>query len=130
MKTKSLLSAAALLAFSLPSPAQQPQIPVPAPVQQPAPVISNAIFINVLGAVNQPARVNLPRGSGLLDVIAATGGLLKSADLRKITVIHKSAGDRADSVKIDLVPIMQGATRDITMRDGDTVVITEKLINF
>lgn len=92
---------------------------------QPQATPSSQIFVNVLGEVNRPARVVLPKGSGLLDAIASVDGLSRYANPSRITLIHKSTGERSDSTRIDLRPIIAGAAKDIVLRDGDTVVVGE-----
>ena len=123
MNTKLLLASAVILAFTLNAPAQEPQPQTPSPADQQTEPDSNAITINILGEANRPGRVTLPRGSGLLDAIASVGGFSRSANPRKITIIHKSAGPKPDFVKIDMNPIMNGTAKDIILKDGDTVVI-------
>jgi len=119
---------AALLALTVvQAPAQQPAAPVPSPAVQPAPAMPVPIFINMFGQINEPRRIALPKGSGLLDAIAAAGGLTRIANAHKITIIHKTAGPKPDAFKIDLAPILEGTSKDILLRDGDTVVIPESL---
>jgi len=125
MNTKILLSSLAVMALSLHSGAQQPQAALASPAPQPA--ILSQININVLGQVNTPGRITLPKGSGLLDAIAAASGFSRGASPAKTLLIRKTAGDKPDSVKIDLRPILAGRAKDMTLRDGDTVVIGQSL---
>lgn len=85
------------------------------------------IVINVLGQVNKPSRLALPKTGTLLDAIASAGGFTKIANMSKVTVIHKSAGDKPDSASIDLKPILQGKAKDIALKDGDTVIVNESI---
>ena len=124
-----------LLAFTLVhSPAQIAPpatfAPSPTPIQQnqiPAP---DQIAVNVLGAVNSPSRLLLPRGATLLDAIAAVGGLNNTANAAKVLLIHRTTGEKAASVKIDLRPILAGVANAATLRDGDTVMVPQRLISF
>jgi len=125
MNTKILLSSLALMALSLHSGAQQPQAVTASPAPQPA--VVTQININVLGQVNAPGRITLPKGSGLLDAIAGASGFSRGASPAKTLLIRKTAGDKPDSVKINLLPILAGRAKDMTLRDGDTVVIGQSL---
>jgi len=124
MNVKTIFASLAVLACALShAPAQQMPPPAPNPTEQALPQILNPIVINVLGEVNRPSRVVLPRGSGLLDAIAAAEGINRMANPAKTLLIHKTAGEKPDSVKIDLKLIMSGVAKDIALRDGDTLVI-------
>jgi len=119
MNPKTLLASIIMLALTLlGSPAQEAQPAVAAPDQ---------ITVNVLGEVNRPARIILPKGGTLLDAIASAGGFTRLGNPAKAVLIHKSAGAKPDSMKIDLRPIMGGAAKDVTLRDGDTVVIGQAI---
>ena len=111
-----------MLAFTLiRSPAQESPTPTPAPDQ---------IMVNVLGAVVKPARVALPKGGTVLDAIASAGGLTSMGDPTRLLLIHKSTGEKPDSVTINLKPVLAGTVKDIPLRNGDTVVIKERMVNF
>jgi protein involved in polysaccharide export with SLBB domain len=125
MKPSILIASVALLVFTLQCHAQEPQAQTPAPAAQPAATPLNQITVNLLGQFNNPQRVNLPKGSGLLDALAAAGGLSRIADAHKAVIIHKTASGKPDSVKIDLIPIMTGRAKDIVLKNGDTVVVSQ-----
>ena len=91
----------------------------------PSASILPTITVNMLGQVNQPARLKLPIGSGLLDAIAAAGGFTKIGNPSRVIVIHKTAGDKADVTKIDMKKILGGIDKDYALRDGDTVQVGE-----
>jgi len=125
MNIKTLLASVILLALTvLHSPGQVTQVPAQ---PQPSAARASLIMVNMLGAVNIPARIALPVGGTLLDAIASAGGLSKVANPSKIILIHKSTGEKPDSIKVDLKPIMAGAVRDIILRDGDTVVVGQAM---
>jgi protein involved in polysaccharide export with SLBB domain len=119
---RTLLASVFILALTLhQSPAQQPQpLPQPPPqqIQVPAP---DQIAVNILGEVNRPARIILQKGATLLDAIASAGGFTRTANPSRVILIHKSAGEKPDSVHIDLKPILNGVAKDVPLRDGDTV---------
>jgi protein involved in polysaccharide export with SLBB domain len=121
MTTKTLLASVTMMALTLlRSPAQIPQAPSPSP-------IPDQITVNVLGEVNKPSRIALPRGGTLLDAVAAAEGFTRMANTSKILLIHKTMGEKPDSVRIDLRPILAGIARDVTLRDGDTVVVGQAI---
>ena len=78
-------------------------------------------------AFNRPARVALPKGSGLLDALASAGGFTRTANPGNILVIHKGTGAKPETVKVNLKPIVTGVTKDIMLKDGDTVVVGEAI---
>jgi hypothetical protein len=125
MNLKTLLAFIIMLASTLvASPAQEAQ-----PSQQTQPLVAapDQIVVNVLGEVSRPARIILPKGGTLLDAIASTGGITRLGNPSRTTLIHKSAGAKPDSTRIDLKPILMGVAKDITLKDGDTVVIGQTL---
>ena len=125
MNTKPVLLSLAVLNLALCAVVAQPPPPpaAPAPSAQATPAILNPIVVNVLGEVNNPSRVTLPKGSGLLDAIAAADGFTHIANPSKTLLIHKTAGQKPDTIKVDLKQIMTGVAKDVVLRDGDTVVI-------
>jgi len=82
---------------------------------------AGSIIVNVLGSVSKPCRVSLPEGGAILDALAAAGGATKTGDLKKATLLHKSA----KAEKIDIGKIMAGETGDVILHEGDTLVISE-----
>jgi len=117
MNIKTAMASVIMFAATLiHSPAQLTSVPSPTPTPQ-------QITVNVLGEVNRPARITLPKGGTLLDALALAGGFTRMANTSVIILIHKSAGEKPDSVKINLKPILSGDAKDVTLRDGDTVNI-------
>jgi protein involved in polysaccharide export with SLBB domain len=131
MHFKTLIALLAMLAIVLPQAhAQAPQPPGaqpvptgPNPPAQALPPALSPIVINVLGEVNRPSRIVLPKGSGLLDAIAAADGFTRVANPADTLLIHKTPGEKPESVKINVKRIMSGTAKDIALRDGDTVVV-------
>lgn len=121
LNSKSAMASVMMLVLTLPrGGAQEPEM-------KPSATPSLQIVVNVLGEVNRPSRIVLPKGGTILDAIAAAGGLTKLGNPAKTILIHKSAGEKPDSTKLDLRPILSGAAKDITLRDGDTVVVGQAL---
>jgi protein involved in polysaccharide export with SLBB domain len=132
MHIKTFLASLAVLAFILPhAPAQQPQAsPALTTTVQSEVLSADTIYVNVLGQVNQQAQVALPKGSGLLDAISRAGGTTKFADTSKIMLIHKSASEKPDTEKINFNAIILGTTKDIVLRNGDTVIVNQRAVVF
>jgi hypothetical protein len=93
------------------------------PVQPPDMRLLMGGAVNVLGEVNKPSRISLPRFCTLLDAIASAGGLTKSADARTVLIIHKSCGDKPDTTEVNLAAILAGTSQDVLLRTGDTIVV-------
>ncbi len=129
MNPKALLATAVVLTIPLiRAPAQQPPVSGQPAAASPAMVNPPYQFtVNVLGQVNQPGRVNLGPGGGLLDAVAAAGGLTRMANPHAVLLIHRSYGEKPNTEKVDLKRILDGQVRDVRLRDGDTVVVNETL---
>jgi len=127
MNTKSFVSVTLLLVLTMSSgSAQQAQFPSPAQaVKLPQAPPTGWITVNILGQVNYQSRIYLPSGATLLDAIASAGGFTKIANPSKVTLLRKTAGERPDSLHIDLKPIIAGTNRDVILRDGDTIIVGE-----
>ena len=117
MKLKSFLAALLLLAFTS----------IQGSAQDPAPSIVNPITINVLGAVNRPARCVLPTGATVLDALAAAGGATRVGDLAKVRIIRRNTDGKADTSLNNVKQILNGQSKDVPLRDGDTLNVPETL---
>lgn len=121
MNIRPILAAVLISGFAAPQTrAQAPTAPAPA-------IASQTITVNVLGAVNKPSRLILPAGGTVLDALASAGGATKSGNLSKVNVIQKTTGDKPKVVAIDLKQILNGAAKDVVLRDGDTLFIGETI---
>ena len=117
MKLKSFLATLLLLAVTS----------IHASAQAPAPTIANPITINVLGAVNRPARCVLPTGATVLDALAAAGGAMRVGDLAKVRIIRRNTDGKTDTTLINVKNILNGQAKDVPLRDGDTLNVPETL---
>jgi polysaccharide export outer membrane protein len=90
------------------------------PPQQP-----ESITVNVLGAVNKPSKVTMPKGSTVLDALALAGDFNEFAAKSKVKLIHKSAGAKPDATVIDVKAMMEGTEKAATLRDGDTLFVPQ-----
>ena len=108
------------------APAQEP------PTQQQQPVMATAdqITVNVLGLVRKPSRCILPKGATVLDALASAGGAAPDADLKKVRLTHKTTGSKPDSILIDVKQILGGEAKDIVLRDGDTLYLTQLMFRY
>lgn len=117
MKLKSFLATLLLLAFgSVHASAQEPAVPA-----------ANTITINVLGAVNRPARCVLPTGATVLDALAAAGGAKRVGDMAKVRIIRRNTDGKVDTTLINVKHILNGQSKDVPLRDGDTLNVPETI---
>ena len=91
------------------------------------PKIGHSVTINVLGHVNRPDRFIIPDTGTILDALASAGGTLGTANLTKVRVIHRSDSEEPESSIIDVKAILNGTAKDVVLRDGDTVYVTESV---
>jgi len=98
----------------------------------PQPVMANAdqITVNVLGLVRKPSRCILPKGATVVDALASAGGATPDADLKKVRLTHKTTGSKPDSMLIDVKQILGGEAKDIVLRDGDTLYLTQLMFRY
>ena len=83
------------------------------------------ITVNVTGAVAKPLRYNLPVGAGALDALAAAGGPVDFAALRRAHILHHATNGEPDDEAINLKAVTDGKAKDTVLREGDTLVIPE-----
>lgn len=108
MRTKAI---ALLLFLAVAAMSSAEETPTPMPAQ---------ITVNVLGAVNKPSRVTLPKGATILDALASAGGETTAGDLSKVKLIRRSI-DQPDLAEINVKKILNGTAGDVVLRDGDTI---------
>jgi hypothetical protein len=107
------------------APAQEPPTP-----QQPVMATADQITVNVLGLVRKPSRCILPKGATVVDALASAGGAAPDADLKKVRLTHKTTGSKPDSILIDVKQILGGEAKDIVLRDGDTLYLTQLMFRY
>ena len=78
------------------------------------------LIISVSGNVSQPGQVTLSTFNTVLDALGQVGGVNKNGSLRQIKLIRNN-----HTVLLDLygVLIYGSATTDITLRDGDRIIV-------
>lgn len=78
------------------------------------------LIISVSGNVSQPGQVTLSTFNTVLDALGQAGGVNKNGSLRQIKLIRNN-----HTVILDLygVLIYGSSTADITLRDGDRIVV-------
>ena len=86
---------------------------------------AQTITVNVIGAVAKPLRYNLPVGAGALDALAAAGGSVDFAALKRAHILHHVTTGQPDDEAIDLKAVTDGKAKDTVLRDGDTLVVPE-----
>lgn len=79
------------------------------------------LTVTVSGNVTQPGQVTLSTYNTVLDALGAVGGVKKTGTLRQIKLIRNN-----QTAIIDLygVLIYGSSTTDISLRDGDRIVVT------
>lgn len=78
------------------------------------------LIISVSGNVSQPGQVTLSTFNTVLDALGQVGGVNKNGSLRQIKLIRNN-----HTVLLDLygVLIYGSATTDISLRDGDRIIV-------
>lgn len=79
------------------------------------------LTVTVAGNVTQPGQITLSTYNTVLDALGAVGGVKKTGTLRQIKLIRNN-----QTAIIDLygVLIYGSSTTDISLRDGDRIVVT------
>jgi|ERR1700677_3231090 len=83
------------------------------------------ITVNVLGAVNKPSKLTMPKGSTVLDALALAGDFNAFAAKSKVKLIHKSSGAKPDATLIDVKAMMEGTEKAVVLREGDTLFVPQ-----
>jgi polysaccharide biosynthesis/export protein len=87
----------------------------------------NAIKVTVAGEVNRAGAYSIPLSNGpneprrfptLSQAVQLAGGVNQTSDLRRVRLSRGNA-----SVPFNLLAVLQGTNKDITLRDGDTIFI-------
>ncbi|MBN3040043.1 MAG: polysaccharide biosynthesis/export family protein [Candidatus Omnitrophica bacterium] len=82
--------------------------------------------ISVFGQVAQPGRYPFKEGLTAVDAVALAGGFTDVASTNNVKVIRKEQGkDRAIKVPVGYILKSGDTSRDVVLRDGDTVVVPE-----
>jgi polysaccharide export outer membrane protein len=86
---------------------------------------SHPVNVSVLGEVARPGVVTLEGGSGVLQALAAAGGLTDFAQRDGIFVLRKSPGAAAPKrirFRWDLLARAEGSAARFPLQPGDTVI--------
>ncbi len=88
-------------------------------------------IVHVLGQVNSPGVVQIPpdRDLTLTEAIAAVRGVSRLGNPKAITIKRVAADGRAQQMEVNFNRIVTDPdVRDITLQEGDTIWIPERLI--
>lgn len=86
---------------------------------------SRPLMVSVLGEVVRPGVVTLEVGSGVLQALAAAGGLTDFAHKEGLFVLRKTPGQAAPRrirFKWDVLARAEGSSARFALRPGDTVI--------
>ena len=88
--------------------------------------LSREVTIHFLGEVNQPGSLTFRSRQRvtLLTAIARAGGLTEVAS-NKIRVLRETGGTEREEIAVDYRKILGGKAPDISLEDGDLVVVKE-----
>jgi polysaccharide export outer membrane protein len=90
-------------------------------------------FVYVTGEVIRPGSIELVTKDSvpLTTAIAMAGGLARGASPKKTAIRHVSENGEQTVATVNLKPVLEGKQQDLTLRDGDIVVIpTNKVAGF
>ena len=89
-------------------------------------------FVNVLGQVAEPQRVEVTGPTTVLSAIAAAGGHLPEGNMRQVVVLRRAEDWRLVSTMLDLQAAVYGKrptpADEIWVRDGDVIIVPDKPI--
>ena len=79
--------------------------------------------VSVLGEVNKPGVYSVPVGAGVLQALAAAGGLNQYASRNKIFVVRDSPQRARIKFEFEELTQAEGKAATFRLRPGDTVVV-------
>ncbi len=82
-----------------------------------------AIHVMVTGQVQKPGIYDLKAGEGLLAAITQAGGVLDTASLTHVKIVHVAGP--SEEVDITQALLAGGAEKPVTLNTGDLVVVPE-----
>jgi polysaccharide export outer membrane protein len=82
----------------------------------------NQIGVMVTGHVEHPGQKSLTAFNTLIDALAASGGIAKTGTLRQIKLVR---GDNVTVIDLYGLMIFGTSGMDMTLRDGDRIVVGE-----
>jgi protein involved in polysaccharide export with SLBB domain len=87
----------------------------------------------IMGQVKSPGSIPLPSNETLTvsKAVLMNGGLADFADWHHVKLLRKGTDGKTTTKNVDIQAIYQGrSTDDPVLQPGDTINVTEKLINF
>ncbi|MEB3310758.1 MAG: SLBB domain-containing protein [Snowella sp.] len=94
------------------------------------------LTITLAGEINSPGSYTLPISQGqkfptVTDIIQQAGGLTPSANVSNIVVKRTSTPSQPENIQLNLWDLIQkgDSSQNITLRDGDTIVISAETRN-
>lgn len=79
--------------------------------------------ISIVGEVIKPGPLQLPRGAGLAQALAAAGGLTTFADREKIFILRTVPETQRIHVTYDDITRARGRAATFRLRTGDVIVV-------
>ncbi len=76
--------------------------------------------VSVMGEVRTPGNVGYQEALTIASCIAAAGGVLPTANLRRVTILREGA-----STRVNLRRILRGKAEDVPVKPGDRVFVGE-----
>jgi polysaccharide export outer membrane protein len=89
--------------------------------------VPKAGFVFVEGAVKKPGAYPLENGATVLKAVTMAGGTEFQARKSAVRVI-RAGGDDSDTVTIDLGSIPKNPSADLSVRDGDVVIVPSSAV--
>lgn len=83
-------------------------------------------MVHIAGEVNKPGTVELVTLDtvSLMRVLAAAGGLTRTASAHRTLIVHlNAAGVQTSSAFVDINKILKGTARDLDLTAGDIVIV-------
>lgn len=77
-------------------------------------------------------EIDLDRRNTLGRVLLAAGGLTDFADKRNVRIIRQTQDGQTETITVDLREVLEKGNlgSDVELRDGDFIIVNEKLINW
>jgi polysaccharide export outer membrane protein len=89
--------------------------------------------VYIMGQVHTQGSIELPANETLTvsQAVLMNGGLADFADKRHVKLLRKGPDGKTTTTNVDIQAVYTGkSTKDPVLQPGDTINVTEKLINF
>jgi polysaccharide export outer membrane protein len=89
--------------------------------------------VYIMGQVHTQGSIELPANETLTvsQAVLMNGGLADFADKRHVKLLRKGPDGKTTTTNVDIQAVYMGkSTKDPVLQPGDTINVTEKLINF